>query len=30
MKDEQFKKELRKEIPGLVGRPAEIYMGVFL
>ena len=30
MKDEQFKKELRKEIPGLVGSLLEIMMGVFL
>lgn len=29
MKDEEFKKELRKEIPGLVGSLLKLY-GVFL
>ena len=30
MKDEQFKKELRKEIPGLVGSLLKLYGGLFV
>lgn len=30
MKDEQFKKELRKEIPGLVGSLLKLYGGLFI